>query len=281
MNSTHITTTEQDSTTAAQDSTQDGPGRGTVALVTGAAGGIGAAVVRALAARGFRVAAADSAAEPLTSLVKEVTEAGGYAHACPLDVSDSVAVDATVARIEDELGPVEVLANVAGVLRAAPALALSDEDWTTTFAVNTTGVFHVSRAVGRRMARRRGGAIVTVASNAASVPRSQMAAYGASKAAAASFTKTLGLELAPYGVRCNIVAPGSTRTPMLHSLWHDEQGEQATLHGDPAAFRVGIPLGRIAEPHNVADAVVFLLSSAASQITMHDLFVDGGAALGR
>ncbi|KUF19283.1 2,3-dihydro-2,3-dihydroxybenzoate dehydrogenase [Streptomyces silvensis] len=242
---------------------------------------MGAAVVRTLAAHGLRVAAADAATGPLTALVEDVREAGGRAHAHPLDVTSSTAVDAAVARIEDELGPIEVLANVAGVMRAAPALSLSDEDWTETFAVNTAGVFHMSRAVGRRMARRRGGAIVTVTSNAASVPRSQMAAYGASKAAATSFTKTLGLELAAYGVRCNIVAPGSTHTPMLHDLWHDPQGESATLHGDPGAYRVGIPLGRIAAPQNIADAVLFLVSSAASHITMHDLYVDGGAALGR
>jgi 2,3-dihydro-2,3-dihydroxybenzoate dehydrogenase len=261
--------------------TADPDRSGPVALVTGAAGGIGAAVARTLAAQGMPVAAADAAAEPLSSLVKEVTEAGGVARSYPLDVSRSADVEAAVTRVEEELGPVGVLANVAGVLRAAPALALSDEDWTTTFAVNTTGVFHVSRAVGKRMAARRAGAIVTVASNAASVPRSQMAAYGASKAAATSFTKTLGLELAEYGVRCNVVAPGSTDTPMLRKLWHDEQGEQATLRGDMAAYRVGIPLGKLAAPQDVADAVVFLLSSAASHITMHDLYVDGGAALGR
>ncbi|MBZ4317854.1 2,3-dihydro-2,3-dihydroxybenzoate dehydrogenase [Streptomyces huiliensis] len=258
-----------------------GPPPGTVALVTGAAGGIGAAVVRRLAAQGLPVAAADVAVEPLSAVVKGVVEAGGTARAYPLDVSESTAVNATVARVENELGPIGVLASVAGILREAPALALTDEDWTATFAVNAQGVFHVLRAVGRQMARRREGAIVTVSSNAAGVPRSHMAAYGASKAAATAFTKTLGLELARDGVRCNVVAPGSTHTAMLHGLWHDEQGERATLHGDPAAYRVGIPLGRIAEPEDVAEAVAFLLSPAASHITMHDLYVDGGAALGR
>jgi 2,3-dihydro-2,3-dihydroxybenzoate dehydrogenase len=107
-----------------------------------------------------------------------------------------------------------------------------------------------------------------------------MAAYGASKAAAASFTKTLALELAGRGVRCNVVEPGSTDTPMLRSMWHDEQGPQRTLAGNPQEFRLGIPLGKLAQPSDIADAVIFLLSDMAGHITMHELCVDGGAALG-
>ncbi|MET9293275.1 2,3-dihydro-2,3-dihydroxybenzoate dehydrogenase [Streptomyces sp. NPDC003077] len=255
--------------------------RGTTALVTGGAGGIGAAVVRKLAAQGMTVAATDTDAEALTPLIKEVRENGGTAHAYTVDVSDSAAVNATVDQVERATGPIEHLVNVAGVLRTGSALTLSDEDWAATFAVNTDGVFHVSRAVGRRMAGRRRGAIVTVTSNAASVPRTQMAAYGASKAAATMFTKTLGLELAQYGVRCNIVAPGSTNTRMLRSMWADAHGPRATLDGSLSSYRVGIPLRRLAQPEDVAEAVAFLLSGAAAHITMHDLYVDGGAALGR
>jgi 2,3-dihydro-2,3-dihydroxybenzoate dehydrogenase len=124
------------------------------------------------------------------------------------------------------------------------------------------------------------GAVVTVASNAAATPRSGMAAYAASKAAAEMFTKSLGLEVARHGIRCNIVAPGSTDTPMLSSMWHDDSGPRATLAGNPEAFRVGIPLGKLAQPGDVAHAVAFLLSDQASHITLHTLTVDGGAALG-
>jgi 2,3-dihydro-2,3-dihydroxybenzoate dehydrogenase len=106
-----------------------------------------------------------------------------------------------------------------------------------------------------------------------------MAAYGASKAASASFTRSLGLELAPHGIRCNVVCPGSTDTEMQRALWADDDGERRTIAGDPATFKAGIPLGRIAQPEDVAEAVRFLVSDRARHITMHDLYVDGGATL--
>jgi 2,3-dihydro-2,3-dihydroxybenzoate dehydrogenase len=129
------------------------------------------------------------------------------------------------------------------------------------------------------MASRGAGCIVTVASNAAGVPRAEMAAYAASKAAAAHFTRCLGLELAPRGIRCNIVAPGSTDTTMLRSMWSEGQGAQSTIDGSPRHFKVGIPLQKLAQPEEVAEAVLFLASERASHITMQDLYVDGGAAL--
>ncbi|WP_158881737.1 2,3-dihydro-2,3-dihydroxybenzoate dehydrogenase [Amycolatopsis anabasis] len=238
------------------------------ALVTGAAQGIGAAVARAFAATGVPVAGAD---------LREVTADGvrGYR----LDVSDPAEVDRVVARVEDELGPIDVLANVAGVLRVGAVTDTSDADWHALFAVNTTGVFTVSRAVARRMIPRRTGTIVTVSSNAAGVPRMDMAAYAASKAAATMFTKSLGLELARYGIRCNVVAPGSTDTPMQRALWPDGDSGRSVISGSPEAFKAGIPLGRLAEPEDIADAVVFLASDKARHITMHDLYVDGGATL--
>jgi 2,3-dihydro-2,3-dihydroxybenzoate dehydrogenase len=250
-----------------------------VALVTGAAQGIGAAVARALAGEAS-IAALDTREEGLSALVEELRARGCRAAAFPADVSDSAAVEAVVERIERELGPIGILANVAGVLRVGPAVSLSDEDWAATFAVNTHGVFHVSRAVARRMVPRQSGAIVTVGSNAAGVPRMQMAAYAASKAASTMFTKCLGLELAQHGIRCNVVSPGSTDTDMQRSLWADEHGAQAVIAGSPETFRVGIPLRRLATPADIAEAVAFLVSDRARHITLHDLCVDGGATLG-
>jgi len=249
-----------------------------VALVTGAAQGIGAAVARALADEAV-IAAVDTNAEGLSSLVTELHAKGLQAAAFPANVSDVTTVEATVERIEQELGPIEVLTNVAGVLRPGPILSYSDEDWAFTFSVNTLGVFQVSRAVARRMVPRRRGAIVTVGSNAAAVPRMQMAAYAASKAASSMFTKCLGLELAPHGIRCNVVSPGSTDTAMQRALWPDEHGAQAVIAGSPEAYRLGIPLQRIASPEDIASAVRFLVSDAARHITLHDLRVDGGATL--
>lgn len=260
---------------------------GRVALVTGAGQGIGAAVTRALAALGARVAATDRDVRTLDATTAALNAGfaddpvAGAVHGYRLDVTDADAVEETVGRVERELGPVDVLVNVAGVLHTAPVLELTDRQWADTFAVNTTGVFHLSRAVVARMTPRRSGCVVTVASNAAGIPRTRMAAYAASKAAAVMFTKCLGLESARDGIRCNVVAPGSTDTPMQRALWTDESAAARVVDGDPdpRAYRTGIPLGRIADPEDVADAVVFLASDRARQITMHDLYVDGGATL--
>lgn len=252
---------------------------GRVALVTGAAQGIGEAVVRALLAAGASVAAVDSNGDRLAALRAELI-AGHKMDTYRTDVRDGAATNETVDRVERDMGPIDILVNVAGVLCTGPIVELSDEDWETVFAVNAGGVFHVSRAVARRMTTRHTGAIVTVASNAAGVPRMNMGAYAASKAATTMFTKCLGLELAGYGIRCNVVAPGSTDTPMQRALWTGEHGARDTIAGSPDTYKVGIPLQRMAQPVDVADAVLFLVSDRARHITMHDLYVDGGAALG-
>jgi len=245
---------------------------GRVALVTGAGGGIGRAVVERLVAEGARVIATDLA-EALSGGVPEGVRAE------PLDVTDSAAVEALVERIEQEEGPIDLGASVAGVLSAQAVLDTSDEEWRRVFAVNADGVFHFGRALGRRMAGRRRGAMVTVSSNAAGIPRQSMAAYAASKAAATMFTRCLGLELAPSGVRCNIVAPGSTLTPMQTGMWADAEGEARTIRGSLETFKSGIPLGKLATPLDIAEAVLFLLSDRAGHITMAELYVDGGATL--
>jgi 2,3-dihydro-2,3-dihydroxybenzoate dehydrogenase len=250
------------------------------AIVTGAAGGIGGAVVAALVRAGVHVAAVDREADRLHKRADEVTGGPGTVTPYPADVTDSGAVRDLVDSVERTLGPVDFLVNAAGVLHVGPVVGYGDEEWARTFAVNATGVLLMSRAVAERMVPRRSGAIVTVASNAARTPRAEMAAYAASKAAAAHFTKSLGVELAPYSIRCNVVGPGSTDTPMLTSMWRDESDREATLRGRPETYRLGIPLGRIARPENIADAVLFLLSDAAAHITLHDLTVDGGATLG-
>jgi 2,3-dihydro-2,3-dihydroxybenzoate dehydrogenase len=231
-----------------------------------------------VAARGAGVAVLDLAAEAAGRGAGRRPGARPYA----VDVRRSALVEAVVAAVEAQLGPVDIGVNVAGVLRPARAVETTEQDWDDTFGVNATGVFHVSRAVARRMVPRRRGAIVTVASNAAGVPRVGMAAYAASKAAAVMFTKCLGLELAEHGIRCNIVAPGSTDTPMQRALWPDpadDTGAKTVIAGSPESYRVGIPLGRLAEPSDIADAVAFLASDRARFITMHDLYVDGGATL--
>lgn len=248
-------------------------------FVTGAAGGIGAAVVRALHEEGAHVAATDIDAVAVTALASTLSTPAALVTGLALDVTDADAVDAAIAWAETTLGPLDGGVNVAGTLSTTLVVDTDNETWTRVFDVNTRGVFHVGRALGRVMTPRQRGAIVTVSSNAAGIPRYGMAAYAASKAAATMFTRCLGLELAQYGIRCNIVAPGSTLTPMQTGMWDRGQGSEQVVAGSPATFKTGIPLGKIARPEEVADAVAFLLSDRASHITMADLYVDGGATL--
>lgn len=254
---------------------------GQVAVVTGAAGGIGADITRKLSRQGSIVAAVDHNPEALHALVNALQAEGLSVHAFVVDVGSSSAVETFVCNVESTLGPIFYLVNAAGILRVGQTTELTDEDWDITMRVNASGVFLVSRTVARRMiARGDCGAIVTLASNAALIARMDMAAYAASKAAAIALTKCLGLELAKFGIRCNIVAPGSTDTEMLRALWGGADGAKVSIEGSPKSFRVGVPLGRIAQPSHVADTVMFLLSERAAHITMETITVDGGATLG-
>ncbi|MBN6039614.1 2,3-dihydro-2,3-dihydroxybenzoate dehydrogenase [Amycolatopsis sp. 195334CR] len=246
------------------------------AAKTAAAAPLVAAAKTAAAETAAATAGAVAAKSAATAAAGEV---GGRIVPFLADVSDAAAIARVIDEVESDLGPITIGVPVAGILRPGSVCDTTDDDWAATFAVNTTGVFTVLRELSRRMVPRRAGALVTVGSNAAGVPRTGMAAYAASKAAATMLTRCLGLELAGSGIRCNIVSPGSTDTDMQRLLWTDENGAARVIAGDPAQFRAGIPLGRIADPADIADAVVFLASNRARHITMQNLYVDGGATL--
>jgi 2,3-dihydro-2,3-dihydroxybenzoate dehydrogenase len=247
-------------------------GLGTVALVTGAAGGIGGCVARRLAEAGALVAGAD--------LLEEAVPRAAGVLPWRLDVTDAAQVEAVVAAVEARLGPIGALVNAAGVLGTAGRLLdQTAGDWDHVFAVNARGTFLCAAAVARRMAPRRRGVIVTVASNSASTLKLGQGVYGASKSAAQYLTNCLGLELARDGIRCAVVNPGTTETPMVTARWTGDHDRDRLLEGDGASYRVGIPLGRLADPEHVADAVLFLLSEQASHITCASVTVDGGSSL--
>ncbi|WP_372803633.1 SDR family oxidoreductase [Paracoccus seriniphilus] len=247
--------------------------QGQTALVTGAAGGIGLAMVSLLRQSGANVLATD-----MPRMLEGKSDEPGLIWK-PLDVRDENAVEPAFETAAAAFGPVSLVAHAAGVLANKPILETSADEWARVTQINAGGTFHVLRAAGRHMAPRRKGAIVVIGSNAGGIPRQDMASYAASKAAAAMLTRCAGLELAQFGLRCNLVAPGSTLTPMQTGMWADDRGAERVIAGDLATHRTGIPLGKLATPEDIAQAAMFLLSEQAGHITMADLYVDGGATL--
>lgn len=250
---------------------------GRSAFVTGAAGGIGRAVVAQLTAAGARVMATDTE-DAIAALGDDPLL--GEALWRALDVRDAARAADLVAEAERVHGPVALGVHAAGVLAITPVLTASAEDWRRVIDINAGGTLNMLSALGQAMAAQGRGAIVIVGSNAGGVPRMDIGLYGASKAAAAMLTRCAGLELAASGVRCNLLAPGSTLTPMQTGMWQDaEAGAASVITGNASRFRTGIPLGKLAAPEDIANAAMFLLSDQAGHVTMADLYVDGGATL--
>lgn len=243
---------------------------GKTVWVTGAGKGIGYATARAFAAAGAQVIGFDIA-----------FNGADYPFTCEtLDIADAAQVAATCERLLRQTQRLDVLVNAAGILRMGATDALTPEEWQQTFSVNVGGAFNLFQHTMARFRAQRGGAIVTVASDAAHTPRLGMSAYGASKAALKSLTLTVGLELSASGVRCNIVSPGSTDTDMQRLLWLNDDAEQQRIRGFAEQFKLGIPLGKIARPQDIAGTVLFLASDLAGHITLQDIVVDGGSTLG-
>ncbi|EBM8264492.1 2,3-dihydro-2,3-dihydroxybenzoate dehydrogenase [Salmonella enterica subsp. enterica serovar Infantis] len=238
--------------------------------VTGAGKGIGYATALAFVDAGARVIGFD----------REFTQENYPFATEVMDVADAAQVAQVCQRVLQKTPRLDVLVNAAGILRMGATDALSVDDWQQTFAVNVGGAFNLFSQTMAQFRRQQGGAIVTVASDAAHTPRIGMSAYGASKAALKSLALTVGLELAGCGVRCNVVSPGSTDTDMQRTLWVSEDAEQQRIRGFGEQFKLGIPLGKIARPQETANTILFLASDLASHITLQDIVVDGGSTLG-
>lgn len=248
-------------------------------MITGAGSGIGRAVALRLARGGTALALLDRDEASVDLTAKEAAEAGApRVSSLVADVSSRSEVAVAVARAVADHRSFDALVCAAGILVPGSLSEVTTETWDRHLAVNTTGVLHALQLVAPHLDD--GAAVTVVSSNAARVPRTGMLAYAASKAATSALTRCAGLELAGRGIRCNVVEPGSTDTRMQRDLWPDpEAGAAAALDGDPASYRVGIPLGRIADPDDVAAVACFLLSPEARHVTLQQLYVDGGASL--
>jgi 3alpha(or 20beta)-hydroxysteroid dehydrogenase len=236
---------------------------GAVAIVTGAARGMGAQHVRGLVGAGARVVATDVLDEPGRALVDELGDAVMYRH---LDVTDADGWDTVVAQAEEAWGPVKVLVNNAGIVMFGPLDVLSPADWQRTIDINLTGVFLGMRAVIASMKRANGGAIVNISSTAGLQGYANLGAYVASKWGVRGLTKTAAIELGPSNIRVNSIHPGPIRTPMTDGLDLD------TVAGQP------IP--RIGEPEEVTAMLLFILQEATYS-TGHEFIIDGGTIIGQ
>jgi len=245
---------------------------GRVAIVTGAARGIGAATARRLAADGLAVAVVDLEAGAGAGTVMEIADAGGRAIAIAADVADAVAVKAAVERVATELGPPAVLVNNAGVIRDNLLFKMSEEDWDTVLAVHLRGAFLMSRAAQQYMTEAKWGRIVNLSSTSALGNRGQ-ANYAAAKAGMQGFTKTLALELGPFGITVNAIAPGFIATDMTAAT-AARQGVDFADYQKAAAEQ--IPVRRVGQPEDIAHVVSFLAGDGAGFVSGQVIYVAGG-----
>lgn len=239
-----------------------------VALVTGAGRGLGRTMALALAAAGADVVVSARSEAEIESAAAEIRQLGRRAVAVPADITDPAACEALVRRAEAELGPIDVLVNNAGMNIRKPVLELSIEEYRQVLATNLEGYFLCAQAVGRGMVARRGGKVINISSIMGRVALPSQAAYASSKGAIEQLTKVLALEWAPSNVQVNALAPTYFETELTRPLFNDPQRNAFITERTPA--------GRWGQPHELAGAVIFLASEAASYITGHTLLVDGG-----
>ncbi len=239
---------------------------GKCALVTGATGGIGGAIARALHARGATVGLSGTRQAVLNELAAEL---GERSHVLACDLADPAAVEALPKQAETAMGQIDILVNNAGLTRDNLFMRMKDEEWDTVLAVNLTSAFKLSRAVVRGMMKRRWGRIIGIASVVGVTGNPGQANYAASKAAMIGMSKSLAQEIASRGITVNCVAPGMIKTPMTDAL---DEAQQTRL-------LAVIPAGKFGDPEDVAACVLFLASQEAAYMTGQTLHTNGGMAM--
>jgi 3-oxoacyl-[acyl-carrier protein] reductase len=239
---------------------------GRKALVTGASGGIGGAIARALHAAGAAVALSGTRKEALDALASGL---GPRAHVAVADLSSAAGTEALVKDVESALGGIDILVNNAGLTRDQLLLRMKDEDWQEVLDVNLTAAFRLSRGVLRGMMRGRFGRIVSITSVVGTTGNPGQANYAASKAGLTGFTKSLAMEVASRNITVNCVAPGFVVTAMTDALSDDQRSKAIAA----------IPAGRFGDPADIAAAVVYLASDEAAYVTGQTLHVNGGMAM--
>lgn len=239
---------------------------GKTALVTGATGGIGGAIARALHAQGAAVGLSGTRRDALEALAGDL---GERAHVLPANLADPAAPDALIAAAEAAMGGLAILVNNAGLTRDGLALRMKDEDWDTVLAVDLSAAFRLSRAALKGMLRRRAGRIISIGSIVGATGNPGQANYAAAKAGLVGMSKALAQEVAARGITVNVIAPGFIATPMTEALTDEQKAKLAER----------IPLGRLGQPADIAAAAAYLASDEAGWVTGAVLHVNGGMAM--
>lgn len=242
---------------------------GKIGIVTGGGRGIGEAISMQLAQEGAKVVVADIVFEAAKKVVSKITEKAHEAFAIQVDVSKSEEVRSMVKETISKFGRIDILVNNAGVIKRTPCLDISEEEWDWVLNINSKGVFLCSQMVAREMIKvGRKGKIVNISSINAEVASANMVHYCASKGGVYMLTRSMALELAPYGINVNAIAPGPVKTELTKERFEDPKQLEWLLGN--------VPLGRVGQPSEIANAVIFLSGPCSDFITGHMLVVDGG-----